>query len=782
VTPNLNHDSRQIGRKQFQISAGSEISFFQAKTQRENLLPVASGLGRNRFWLHQAKERGIRLEIESQVKGTKYSRTAPPISKDKARRLGVGGRSRRWMYVVSFLLVGSVVATGGAYAVLSHPGSSGSSTSSVTSASTSVSTTSGGSTSASSSSGPQATLVSLVCSPSPQIVGAGSGCIATVSNSPDASQGAAPSGKLGFTSRSAGAYGAITCAPTAGTLVCNTLYTPELGAEGNHTLTATYAGDSGHRGSSASIALQVTKRPSSINVNCSPEAVPVNSRTACTAIVSDTGAGTTTVPSGAVNFAETSSGSFSASGCALSGGSCSVDFVPSPGKEGAISLSAVYSGESDHAPSNGSGTNALTAVVRPTSASVSCVPSIATSGSQVLCKATVEDSFSSGIPLVPKGDFAFSTSGGGNFSPATCSLKALTPDSAACQVHYTPALGTTASSQQIGGKYGGDTDHSSVSAAPFSLQVRARAASLSLSCASALATVNTPLSCTASVSDASGTASQAPTGGVNFVSTGAGSFSPPTCTIHSGTCSDIYTPRAGSEGSTTITAVYSGDPNYGPSSVSIVISVDQRLSSTTLNCSPSTVPVNAPTVCTATVSDSTGAGTSITPTGIVSFSSLGGSFGAGHTCALSAGACSVKFIPSPGREGAITVGASYAGDVDHYGGTATPIGVSATTRSVTVSVVCSPTSILLGKSTTCTATVTDSDDGSSIVPTGTVHFSANVSGTFKPSTDCALSGGTCSVSYSTLAIGTPTTVAITATYAGDTDHSGGSDVAYVQLT
>jgi hypothetical protein len=737
------------------------------------MLPVASGHGESRFWLHQAKEQRVRLEIDSRVKSVRYSRAAPPISKDKARRLGVR-RSRRWMYLVSFLLVGSVVAMGGAYGVLSHTGSSMSTTSSFTNTSSSSI-----STSISSSSGLQATSVRLVCSPSPQIVGAGSGCIATVSNFPDPGHGAAPSGKVGFTSRSAGGYGAITCAPTAGTLVCNTLYTPTLGAEGNHTLTATYAGDSGHRGSSASIALQVLKRPSSINVNCSPEGVPVNAQTTCTAMVSDTGGGTTLVPSGAIDFAATSSGSFSASGCALSGGSCSVDFVPSPGKEGPISLSVAYGGDSDHVPSKGLGTNALTAVARPTSASVSCVPSIATSGSQVSCKATVEDSFSTGLPLVPKGDFTFSTSGRGNFSPASCSLAPLTSDSAACLVHYTPALNSTASSQQIGGKYGGDPDHSSASATPFTLQVRARAASLSLSCESAVATVNTPLSCTAKVSDASGTAPQAPTGGVNFASTGAGSFTPATCTIHSETCAVTYTPRPESEGSATITALYSGDLNYGPSSASIVISVDQRLSSTTLHCAPSTVPVNVPTICTVTVSDSTGVGTSITPSGLVTFSSPGGSFGSGGTCTLYAGACSVKFTPSPGSEGAVSVGASYPGDVDHYGGTAEPVGVTATTRSVTVSVVCSPSSTLPGKSTTCTVTVTDSDTGTPIDATGTVHFSANVSGSFSP-TGCTLVSGSCSVSYSTLAISTPTTIAITATYSGDTDHSAGSDVAYVQ--
>lgn len=394
----------------------------------------------------------------------------------------------------------------------------------------------------------------------------------------------------------------------------------------------------------------------------------------------------------------------------------------------------------------------------------------------------VEDSLGSGTPLVPKGDFTFSSSGAGSFSPATCSLAALSSDTAACAVHYTPALGNTASSQQIGGNYGGDADHSTSSATPFTLQVRARATSLSLSCGSALAIVNTPLSCTAKVSDASGTATQAPTGGVNFVSTGAGSFSPVTCTIHSGACSTTYTPRAGSEGSTTITGVYSGDPNFGPSSASIVINVDMRQSSTALSCSPSTVPVNSPTLCTATVSDSTGVGTSITPTGIVSFSSLGGSFSSGSTCTLSAGSCSVKFTPSPGSEGAISVGAGYSGDVDHYGGTATPFGVTATTRSVTVSVSCSPSTIFSLGTTTCKVTVSDSDTGSPIGPTGTVHFDDGGAGGGFSTMDCTLSSGSCSVTYTGPLVLVPgTLVTITATYSGDTDHSVGSGMTTVTV-
>lgn len=697
----------------------------------------------------------------------KHSEAPPPISKDKARRLGIR-RSRRWIYLVSFLLIGSVVATGGAYAVLSHAGSSTSTTSSATNTS-----------SISSASGLQATSVRLVCSPSPQMVGAGSSCIATVSNSPGSGHSATPSGVVNFASGSAGAYGAITCASSYGTLVCSSVYTPKLGTEGNHNLTATYAGDSGHSGSSNSFTLHASKRPSAVNDNCSPETLPVNTKSKCIATVADTGGGTRSVPSGSVDFALTSSGTFTSLSCTLSAGSCSVEFMPSSGQEGPISLPTAYGGDADHFPSKGLGTDVLSATVRGTTALVSCIPSISSSGSQVACMATVKDSSGSGVALIPKGNFSFSTSGGGNFSPASCSLVALTSDSSACTVHYAPATGSIGS-QQIGGKYGGDVDHSSATATPFTLQIRARASSLSLSCGSGYVTVNTPIGCTATVTDVSGLTPQTPTGWVGFETSRAGSFSPSACTIHSGSCSVTYTPRAGSEGGVTITASYSGDANFGSSSGTAVISVDQRLSSMTLGCAPSTVPVNAPTTCTAKVSDSTSVGISITPTGTVTFSSLGGTFGSGASCSLSAGTCSVTFTPTPGSEGAVLVEAGYSGDVDHYSSAAS-VGVTATTRSVTVSVMCAPSSIFPAQSTTCTVTVTDFDTGSPIVPTGTVHFSANVSGTFTP-TDCTLSSGSCSVSYSTPTIGPPTTIAITATYSGDTDHPVGSDVAYVRLT
>src|SRR5207247_1978956 len=80
-----------------------------------------------------------------------------------------------------------------------------------------------------------------------------------------------------------------------------------------------------------------------------------------------------------------------------------------------------------------------------------------------------------------------------------------------------------------------------------------------------------------------------------------------------------------------------------------------------------------------------------------------------------------------------------------------------------------------------TATVTDTDTGTPSTPTGTVSFSSSGAGTFS-SSSCTLSGAgstaSCSVSYTPTASGMQT---ITATYGGDTIHTGSSGTTTVTV-
>src|SRR5207237_4263645 len=141
---------------------------------------------------------------------------------------------------------------------------------------------------------------------------------------------------------------------------------------------------------------------------------------------------------------------------------------------------------------------------------------------------------------------------------------------------------------------------------------------------------------------------------VTSTSPKAGTFSSGgTCTLPAtGTnaCSLTYTPAAGSEGANLVTGTYGGDTDHTGSSGAFSLSATQRSTSTSLSCSPGSVPVNDSTTCTATVSDND-TGTAIRPRGTITFSGGPGTFSSGGTCTLPATAttsCSVDITPSRG--------------------------------------------------------------------------------------------------------------------------------------
>ena len=210
-----------------------------------------------------------------------------------------------------------------------------------------------------------------------------------------------------------------------------------------------------------------------------------------------------------------------------------------------------------------------------------------------------------------------------------------------------------------------------------------------------------------------------------------------------------------------------------------------RTASTTISCSPSTDPVNAPSTCTVTVTDIS-PGTPSTPTGTVSVSqspATGGTLSNGGTCTLvgsgATATCPITFTPSLGQEGTDTLTATYPGDANHSPSAGTTT-VTATQRSTSTSVVCTPSSTTPNTSTHCVITVADTSAGTGVTPTGTITLtqSPSSSGTFTPAATCTLASGTCSVTY------TPNnnlagTVTITGSYGGDLDHAISSNSAAV---
>src|SRR5256886_1814597 len=114
------------------------------------------------------------------------------------------------------------------------------------------------------------------------------------------------------------------------------------------------------------------------------------------------------------------------------------------------------------------------------------------------------------------------------------------------------------------------------------------------------------------------------------------------------------------------------------------------------------------------------------------------------------GACLVPFLlnsPSP------------------QGTSPTPTGAKDNTSS---SIACSPSTIAMGGTSSCTASVPDTTTASN-VPTGTVSFASSNPGVGTVSASCSLSAGKCTADFTSVATGTAT---ITGTYGGDSSHNG----------
>jgi hypothetical protein len=306
------------------------------------------------------------------------------------------------------------------------------------------------------------------------------------------------------------------------------------------------------------------------------------------------------------------------------------------------------------------------------------------------------------------------------------------------------------------------------------------ATATTLVCSPGTVVIGGAAKCVVDVSDLDSNVAATPIGAVAFSSDAGGSFSTHSCTLSRGSCQVRYTPTATGSGTHRLTASYDGASPYHRSAATISLQVTNIVPAvtalpthTSLTCRPQELPVDAPTTCTATVTD-TGVAAPNAPTGEVDFSSDGsGSFSAA-SCMLADGACEVAYTPSAVGSGSHDLTASYHGDQTQQMSEATAT-VEVRLRSVTASLDCEPPEVQVGSPTTCTATVTDTDAGTRSPPLGTVTFASDRGGDFDGN-PCALSAvseasSSCSVTF------TPTSqwagvTYISATYSGDSTHAG----------
>jgi hypothetical protein len=189
----------------------------------------------------------------------------------------------------------------------------------------------------------------------------------------------------------------------------------------------------------------------------------------------------------------------------------------------------------------------------------------------------------------------------------------------------------------------------------------------------------------------------------------------------------------------------------------LALSLAPNIATTSVTCAPSPVTVTMSSECTATV-------TGAFPTGTVTWATNGTGKFSQSSCSLSEGECSVSYTPSvPASPVMIT--ASYGGDSNN------PVSSDnyslSVMKSVTTNTVkCSPSPIVVGAATTCTASV------SGVSPTGTITWASSGVADFSPATTCTLSAGSCAVDYTPSSTSSPIT--ITAIYGGDGDNTGSS--------
>ena len=329
-----------------------------------------------------------------------------------------------------------------------------------------------------------------------------------------------------------------------------------------------------------------------------------------------------------------------------------------------------------------------------------------------------------------------------------------------------------------------------------------RTTSTVLACSPATDPVNSPSSCTVTVTDLSAGTAVTPTGTVTITQeplTGGTFSNGGSCALSGSgavaTCTITYTPGLGQEQTDYLTASYPGDTIHsGSSSPTIAITAVQRSTSTSVVCTPSASLPNTQTNCVTTVTD-TSPGTTVVPTGKVTLSQSPGASGkftnssgtyTTAECVLASGTCSVTFTPNSGLTGTVTITTSYGGDTDHATSTGSePVMWG---RYTTTTISC-PTPEIIGTGYTCKVTVADTSTGTPVTPTGTVTFSQGSpgTGTFSPSNgQCilaqfSLGTATCTVSF-TPGSNEVGSLTMSASYPGDTGHLPSSNNQVITVT
>lgn len=346
---------------------------------------------------------------------------------------------------------------------------------------------------------------------------------------------------------------------------------------GYHSILATYAGDSGHEGSSATVLQQVTAGyTTGTSVSSSLNPSPLGQSVTFTAHVTS-GNGT---PTGSVQFSD---GSTSLGMQALDNtGAASIQ--SSSLSAGKHTITATYVPTGSFAGSSGSMTQNVSGA--PTMTTVTATPTTAPYGSSISVSVTVTPKTT--VTGTPSGNLTLYSNGA---KVATCTLAA---GQCSFSVSFLP-VGT----DQLTAVYDGDTLFAGSTSAPFTVTITAAVTTLTMtSHANPAPALLTGYSFVALLSNGGTAITGQP---VVFNLQGHAPVTVNTDSLGQAVFTTPYTLHVGSY---TVSASYAGSTQYsGASSTPFTETIFADRTSVTLTGGPTTVPLGAPVSLTATIAD-----------------------------------------------------------------------------------------------------------------------------------------------------------------------------------
>ncbi len=587
-----------------------------------------------------------------------------------------------------------------------------------------------------------------------------------------------------------GSFGTTSCgAPSGTTMTCTNSYTPTPSdGPSTYQLIATFTGDSNYSGSDGAGLFTINAATSTTSVSCSPNPSSYGQSTTCTATIGGENGdvkgrakGKPRLVSGTVTWsANTGCGTTNVTAGYPGTASCTTSILPVGTSN---TVTATYSGDSNHSGSTGSATQNVSKAM--TSMSVTVNPTQETYGQTQFISIV-------GVLSWPGNGTAPSTSASnavtinaagftGAFVEPVCGPPS--NNTITCTGGYTPQ-GEGAMATSINVLYKGDANYSgSTGGTPYT--ILPATSTTTVSCSPNPSVYGQSATCTATMGGENGDVKGRVKGKPRLVSgtvlwsgnTGCGTTNVTAGYPGTATC----TTSSLAVGSDLITANYSGDGNHSGSAGSTNQAVNRAatsLSVTSVTPNNEDYGLDAPVTIKAVLSWA-GSGAAPTTSAVTIGGNGNGSYGA-TSCAPvgSLITCQATYTPTPAdTPGSYTETATFAGDGNYnssISGGSNNFTINAATSSTVVTSSNNPSGF--GQPVTFTATINGENGnvtrrlkGKPRIVNGTVTWSANTGcGTTNVT---AGNPGIATCTTSSLPLGTD---GITAQYSGDSDHGPSS--------